>query len=151
MRRRRDTWGYSQATGADAGAPSTRRRRIRAQQLNQKLWILRLVVLAAFAALAVQLGRLQLVQGGHFQQRAALNQLRIEPVIPSRGLIYDRNGVPVVENVPGFSAAVVAADIPDGQRRCRSPAASRSCSACPRSRRRCASRRRASRRIPSRP
>lgn len=82
------------------------------QQINQKLWILRLVVLAAFAALAVQLGRLQLIQGSHFQQRAELNQLRIEPVIPSRGLITDRNGVPVVANVPGFSAAIVAADIP---------------------------------------
>ncbi len=84
------------------------------QQVSQKLWILRLVVLAAFAALTIQLGRLQLVQGSHFQQRAALNQLRIEPVIPSRGGIYDRNGVAVVANVPGFSAAIVAADIPEG-------------------------------------
>lgn len=85
------------------------------QQVNQKLWLLRLVVLAAFAALAVQLGRLQLVQGDHFQQRATQNQLRIEPVIPSRGIIYDRNGVPVVANMPGFSAAFVAADIPSGR------------------------------------
>ena len=84
------------------------------QQVSQKLWILRLVILAAFAALTIQLGRLQLMQGSHFQQRAALNQLRIEPVIPSRGGIYDRNGVPVVANVPGFSAAIVAADIPEG-------------------------------------
>ena len=82
------------------------------KQLGQKLWILRIVVVIAFAALTVQLARLQLVNGSEFRQRAASNQLRIEPVIPSRGLIYDRNGVPVVENVPGFSAAVVAADIP---------------------------------------
>jgi penicillin-binding protein 2 len=83
------------------------------QQINQKLWIMRLVILAAFAALAIQLGRLQLIQGSHFQQRAALNQLRIEKIIPSRGNITDRNGVPVVKNVPGFSAAIVAADIPE--------------------------------------
>ena len=61
------------------------------QRISQKLWLLRLVVLASFAALAIQLGRLQLVQGSHFQQRAQLNQLRIEPVIPSRGIITDRN------------------------------------------------------------
>ena len=100
---------------------TTRRRRWRAEnveapdparQLNRKLWILHVVVLAAFTALTIQLARLQLVQGGDFQQRAELNQLRIEPVIPSRGLIYDRTGRPVVENIPGFSAAVVAADIP---------------------------------------
>jgi penicillin-binding protein 2 len=100
---------------------TTRRRRWRSEHvetpdpkkdLNQKLWIFRIVVLAAFAALTIQLARLQLMQGGEFQQRAQLNQLRIEPVIPSRGLIYDRNGIPVVENLAGFSAAFVAADIP---------------------------------------
>ena len=82
------------------------------QRLDQKLWLLRIVVLAAFAALSLQLARLQLIDGAKYGQRATLNQLRIEPVIPSRGLIYDRNGVPVVENVPSFSAAVVAADVP---------------------------------------
>jgi penicillin-binding protein 2 len=100
---------------------NTRRRRWRSenaetadprQQINQKLWVLRIVVLAAFAVLALQLARLQLVNGSKFEQRAELNQLRIEPVVPSRGLIYDRNGKVVVENVPSFSAAVVAADLP---------------------------------------
>ena len=87
------------------------------KQLDQKLWVLRIVVVIAFAALTVQLARLQLVHGSEFQRRAASNQLRIEPVIPSRGLIYDRNGVPLVENVPGFSAAVVAADVPESSER----------------------------------
>jgi len=100
---------------------STRRRRWRADvtetpdpkhQLNQKLWALRIAVLLAFAVLAAQLARLQLIDGARYEQRATLNQLRIEPVVPSRGLIFDRNGVPVVENVPSFSAAVIAADIP---------------------------------------
>jgi penicillin-binding protein 2 len=80
--------------------------------LRVKLWFLRLCVLAAFAVLGVQLARIQLLQGDDFARRAELNQLRVEPVVPPRGLIYDRNGVPVVENVPGFSAAVVAADVP---------------------------------------
>ena len=82
------------------------------RDLQIKLWLLRLGIILAFAVLTAQLARLQLVRGDEYQRRAELNQLRIEPVIPSRGLVYDRNGVPVVENVPGFSAAVVAADIP---------------------------------------
>jgi len=82
------------------------------QQLNQKLWALRIAVLLAFAVLALQLARLQIIDGSTYQQRAELNQLRIEPAIPPRGIIYDRNGVPVVRNVPSFSAAVVAADVP---------------------------------------
>jgi penicillin-binding protein 2 len=102
----------------------TRRRRWRAEQqetqdprreLRFKLWFLRAGILLAFVVLTAQLARLQLVRGEQYQQRAQFNQLRVAPVIPSRGLIYDRNGVPVVENVPGFSAAVVAADVPVGR------------------------------------
>ncbi len=83
-----------------------------AVELKGKLNFLKIIVVLAFAVLTVQLARLQLLRGHEFHQRAQFNQLRIEPVIPSRGLIYDRNGVPLVENVPSFSAAVVAADVP---------------------------------------
>src|SRR4051812_12784721 len=62
-------------------------------QLNGKLNLLKLLVVLAFVVLTVQLARLQLMRGSESQQRAQLNQLRVEPVIPSRGIIYDRNGV----------------------------------------------------------
>jgi penicillin-binding protein 2 len=103
-------------------AIGTRRRRWRSEnaeepdprtQVRFKLALIRLVILIAFGVLAVQLARLQLIRGAEFEQRAQLNQLRVEPIIPSRGLIYDRNGVPVVENVPSFSAGIVAADVPN--------------------------------------
>jgi penicillin-binding protein 2 len=81
-------------------------------QAKLRLILLRLAVLGAFAILAVQLARLQLVRGDEYRERAALNQLRLEQETPSRGLIVDRNGVPLVENVASFSAAVVAADVP---------------------------------------
>lgn len=85
------------------------------QQMNQKLWVLRGAIVLAFVVLGVQLARLQLVDGSQYERRAAQNQLRIEPVAPSRGLIFDRNGVPVVENIPSYSAAVIAADIPKSE------------------------------------
>ncbi|HYM14061.1 MAG TPA: penicillin-binding protein 2 [Dehalococcoidia bacterium] len=103
------------------GVLTNRRRRWRSeyteaadprQQINRKLWVMRFAIVLAFAALVVQLARLQIVDGAQYRQRAALNQIRIEPVSPSRGLIYDRNGVPVVQNVPSFSAVAIAADIP---------------------------------------
>ena len=64
-------------------------------QLRLRLWLLRIAILTAFAVLTVQLARLQLMRGDVYEQRAVLNQLRVEPVIPSRGLIFDRNGKPV--------------------------------------------------------
>ncbi len=43
------------------------------------------------------------------------NRLRQVALTPPRGLIYDRNGVPLVENRASFAAAVVAADVPREQ------------------------------------
>ena len=100
----------------------TRRKRWRSEtpdtsdpkrELQLKLWMLRIGIVLAFVVLGVQLARLQIFNGEEYVQRAALNHLRTEPILPSRGLIYDRNGVPVVENVPGYAASVVAADVPE--------------------------------------
>jgi penicillin-binding protein 2 len=85
------------------------------QLLNRKLWVMRVAVVVAFAVLVAQLARLQLVDGAKYQERAALNQIRIEPVSPSRGVITDRNGVPVVQNVPSYGAVAIAADIPESR------------------------------------
>jgi penicillin-binding protein 2 len=98
---RRRRWRVEHAEQPDA-----------AQQVKNRLNLLKIVVLLAFGALALQLANLQLVRGHSYEERAQLNQLRVEPEIPSRGLIYDRTGVPVVQNAPSFSAAAVAADLP---------------------------------------
>ncbi len=79
---------------------------------RQKVFYFGLLVLILFGILTVQLARLQLIKGETFSLRAETNRLRQVAVEPSRGLIFDRNGVPLVENRPSFAAAVVAADIP---------------------------------------
>jgi penicillin-binding protein 2 len=85
-----------------------------AQALQNKFFYLRFLILALFAVLTLQLVRMQIFRGEAYSQRAETNRLRILPVIPSRGLIYDRFGTPLVENVPSFSAAVIPADLPRG-------------------------------------
>jgi penicillin-binding protein 2 len=68
-----------------------------------------------FAALTLQLARMQIVQHERYETQAEENRLRVLPVLPARGLIYDRNGEQLVVNQPMFSAAVVPADVPDEQ------------------------------------
>jgi penicillin-binding protein 2 len=80
--------------------------------VRQKLFFFGLAVIVLFAILTLQLARLQLVNGSRYQLRAETNRLRSVPIIPSRGLVYDRYGVPLVENRAAFAAAVVAADLP---------------------------------------
>lgn len=82
------------------------------ETLRGKFFYLRLLMLTLFAVLTLQLVRLQVFEGQAYQERAENNRLRVVPVMPSRGLIFDRNGIPLVENVPRFSVGIVAADLP---------------------------------------
>ena len=82
---------------------------------RSKLFYFGVLVFFVFGILTLQLARLQLVNGEEYRQRAENNRLRQVPVMPARGLIYDRNGLPLVENAPSFAAAVVPADVPAGE------------------------------------
>ena len=82
------------------------------ETLRGKFFYLRLLMLTLFAVLTLQLARLQVFEGQAYQERAENNRLRVVPVMPSRGLIFDRNGIPLVENAPRFSVGIVAADLP---------------------------------------
>jgi penicillin-binding protein 2 len=83
--------------------------------VKQKLFLLGLLVFTVFAILSLQLGRMQLVNGAKYQVEAEDNRLRQVATKPSRGLIYDRKGTPLVENKASYAAAVVPADVPKDQ------------------------------------
>ncbi|MBI2909766.1 MAG: penicillin-binding protein 2 [Chloroflexi bacterium] len=80
-----------------------------------KLICLRLLILAVFSVLAAQLWRMQVVEGKQYQQRAELNRLRLLPIAPTRGIVYDRNGVILARNVPSFTVSIMPADVPRSQ------------------------------------
>ena len=66
------------------------------------------VVIIAALTLVV-LGRLvylQVINHAHFTTAAQGNRIKILPLPPTRGLIYDRNGVLLAENLPAYSLEV---------------------------------------------
>ncbi|TMB96350.1 MAG: penicillin-binding protein 2 [Chloroflexi bacterium] len=75
--------------------------------------LLRALVILMFGILVLQLINLQVIKGEDYKQRAAINALREIPLPSSRGLIYDRNMRPLVQNSARFSAAVVPGDLPE--------------------------------------
>ena len=92
--------------------------RIRNEWLEQYLFRVRAVVVGAIAALLflVVMGRmvwLQMINYSHFASLAEGNRLRAEPVQAPRGLIFDRNGVPLAENQPSYELDVVPEQTPD--------------------------------------
>lgn len=82
---------------------------------RQKVFFLALLTILLFGILTLQLAKMQLINGSTYALRAETNRLRLLPTAPTRGLIYDRNGIPLVENRASFAVAVVAADIPEAR------------------------------------
>jgi penicillin-binding protein 2 len=74
-------------------------------------YLFRAAVLIAFAVLAVQLWRLQIVEGQQLRQRADSNRVRISSISPPRGVIYDRKGTIVASNAPIFVVSITPADL----------------------------------------
>lgn len=48
-----------------------------------------------------------------YQTRSNGNRIKVLPVEPNRGLIYDRNGVLLAENRPIYSLEIIPEDVPD--------------------------------------
>ncbi|MCL5022254.1 MAG: penicillin-binding protein 2 [Nitrospirae bacterium] len=64
------------------------------------------VITALFLILAIRLWQLQILQGNEYRKISEGNRLRIIKVAAPRGIIYDRNGVPLVKNTPYYSVAL---------------------------------------------
>lgn len=71
------------------------------------------LILILFGALTIQLIRLQIIHGDEYVRKAEINTLREVQIPAARGLIYDRNGVPLALNAVRFSAAIVPGDLPE--------------------------------------
>ncbi len=72
-------------------------------------------VLVALGGLAAWYFRLQVLQHEDYATRSEANRVRLRPVVPARGLILDRKGRVLAENVPAWRLDVVpdqAGDIP---------------------------------------
>ncbi len=65
-----------------------------------------LIIVACLAALATRFHYLQIVRHDEFSARSDANRILTRPLAPARGLIYDRNGVLLAENVAAFRLEV---------------------------------------------
>ncbi|GMA98736.1 penicillin-binding protein 2 [Pelosinus sp. IPA-1] len=74
---------------------------------SQRLNVLTFIIVSIFIALLSRLVWLQALHGEEFKQKAENNRIRLLPITAPRGTFYDRNGVPLVNNRPGFSISLV--------------------------------------------
>jgi penicillin-binding protein 2 len=99
-----------------------RRRQSRIKNIGaeKQLFAVRGVVAAIFAGvlLLVVAGRLfylQVLRNEYYANLSQGNRIRTEPIPPSRGLILDRHGVVLADNLPAFQIELVREQVGDGQ------------------------------------
>lgn len=74
---------------------------------NRRSIIAAVLVMLLLLGLLGRLFYLQVTGHEHFATQSQANRVNIAPISPTRGLIYDRNGVLLAENVPTYSLEVV--------------------------------------------
>ena len=77
-----------------------------------RVGILGLLALAVFAVLFFRLWALQVLTGTRYLREAQSNQIRTVRLEAPRGAILDRNGRPLVVNVPGTEVRIWPANLP---------------------------------------
>lgn len=81
--------------------------------LHRRLFILRVGLLLVVVLLGLRLWHLQVLEGPYYRDLSENNRTRLVLLEPARGLIYDRHGVLLANNVPSFSLYVMLEDVKD--------------------------------------
>jgi penicillin-binding protein 2 len=91
--------------------------RIKNPYIEQEIFLRRgavagILMLGLALALAIKLFQLQIVRHGYYLELSQGNRVRIEPIPPARGLIRDRSGVVLADNVPAFQLELTLEELP---------------------------------------
>ena len=77
-----------------------------ARLVRRRVVVGAVVVLLLTCVLIARMYYLQVIQYEHHSTLAENNRIHVQPIPPTRGLIFDRNGVIIADNRPSFSLTV---------------------------------------------
>jgi penicillin-binding protein 2 len=65
------------------------------------------IVIVVFLLLIMRLWQLQVLQGSKYRELSEVNRLRIITIPAPRGILFDRNGIPLVKNSSYYCASII--------------------------------------------
>jgi penicillin-binding protein 2 len=77
---------------------------------KQRLIRVMLCVSGAFFILLIRLFYLQVIQGQELRRLSENNCIRLQSTDAYRGMIFDRNGILLVDNRPAFDLSIILKD-----------------------------------------
>jgi len=79
---------------------------------HRRVMIIATSVVFAFLVLIGQLWYLQVLEGGRFLDASDKNRIRTRPIAAPRGILFDRHGMPLVDNRPAFTLSLIPRELP---------------------------------------
>jgi len=97
---------------------ATRRLKIKdaqreAQHFLRRNLLIGIIIIVMVVALIMRLFLLQVIEHDKYTTLSHQNQLYVTPIEPNRGLIYDRNGILLAENLPVYNLEVTLERVSD--------------------------------------
>jgi len=83
------------------------------QNLRARLLAIQVVIGLLLTVLAVRLYVLQVARGQHYAEIAQNQRIRLLPIPAPRGIIFDRNGAPLVNSRPIYNVILSREDVKD--------------------------------------
>ena len=81
------------------------------QNLRSRIWLVHICVVLLLTLLGVRLYYLQLVRGQYYAEIAQNQRIRLLPIAAPRGVIFDRDGHPLVDSRPIYSVILSREDL----------------------------------------
>src|SRR4030042_4356019 len=72
---------------------------------------LNIAMVVAFALIFGRLWHLQIIKGDDFRNLSENNRIRIQDISSPRGILYDREGIPLVDSFPAFDVSLYREDL----------------------------------------
>jgi penicillin-binding protein 2 len=69
------------------------------------------IAITALLLIVCQLWYLQVLEGGRFQEASDKNRIRVRPIAAPRGILFDRKGLPLVDNRPAFTLSLIPREL----------------------------------------
>ena len=83
------------------------------QIFSQRVLVASLIMFFLLILLLSRLVYLQITNQQHYATLSEKNRVSIRPIPPSRGLIFDRNGILLAQNLPSFTLEIIPEHVDD--------------------------------------
>ncbi len=79
--------------------------------INQRVIVAITFIMLLILFLLARLTYLQVIKHSYYMTLSKQNRIEVVPIVPVRGLVYDRNGILLARNIPVFSLDIIPSQV----------------------------------------